>query len=381
MARKETRYGEAGQYVRRKIKNPLTGDYVAVYGRTVTEREEKIRTLEAAWARELEQGESPYFHQYAAAWYGRVSPDMTPQRREVIAREINNNICPVIGEKRLCELTADDVMDVLAARTARSRSARERTLQTLRRICKAAVRAGKLLRDPTDGVTPGGVRPNPPTALSQTQEAALLAAVQGLTIEPVVRLVLYTGLRREEALGLTWQDVHLEGPAPHIDVRRALRWPKNNQPEISEFLKSDAAWRTIPIPPPLRLTLEAARKAAQNAPGSRTVISTPDGRPWTYQTFRRAWGGIEARTAREGRPLGSTVPKHPAVKITLDFAVAPHKLRRTYITRLILGGMDLRRVQYLAGHETADVTLQIYTALMGHQPEDLIDDVSAIFTA
>ena len=87
----------------------------------------------------------------------------------------------------------------------------------------------------------------------------------------------------------------------------------------------------------------------------------------------------ELRTVEVERKIGETVPRHPGVVISLDFDVKPHMLRRTYITRLILGGVDLKRVQYLAGHETPDITLQIYTELMGHQPEDLIDDVSAVF--
>ena len=76
---------------------------------------------------------------------------------------------------------------------------------------------------------------------------------------------------------------------------------------------------------------------------------------------------------------GDPVFRHPGVVISLDFPVTPHQLRHTYITRLILGGVDVKRVQYLAGHETADVTLDIYTSIMGHRPEELIDDVSQIF--
>ena len=62
----------------------------------------------------------------------------------------------------------------------------------------------------------------------------------------------------------------------------------------------------------------------------------------------------------------------------MDFSVSPHILRHTYITRLILGGMDLKRVQYLAGHSSAKITLDIYTTVMGHEPEDLIADVQGI---
>ena len=59
--------------------------------------------------------------------------------------------------------------------------------------------------------------------------------------------------------------------------------------------------------------------------------------------------------------------------------MTPHILRHTYITRLILGGVDLKRVQYLAGHDDPQVTLKIYTSIMGHQPEDLIGSVLSVF--
>ena len=54
-------------------------------------------------------------------------------------------------------------------------------------------------------------------------------------------------------------------------------------------------------------------------------------------------------------------------------------LRRTYITRLVLARVPLKRVQYLAGHSDPAITLQIYTDLLEHTPEDLIDDVRSTF--
>ena len=400
MPRKETRYGP-NNYVRRKIKNPLTGEYVAVYGKTVQEREDKVAALQASWARELEDLDSPYFYQYAAEWYARMVPGMTQAHAAALAREINNNICPVIGSKRLKDISSDDCLDVLAARRGLSRSAQEKTLQAMRRILRAAVDAGKLPRDPTAALKPSGKPSARRQALTRPQQETLLQAVQGRPVELFVRLALYTGLRREEITGLAWKDVHLDPPA-HIDVRQACRWINNNRPEISPVLKSAAAFRTVPVPPPLLPYLRSARAAAtpegaQEPPGGRTVLATASGDPWTHQTFRRAWSVVEARTARFARRrykdpatgewkqetaflgLGETVPKHPGVNITIDFPVTPHILRHTYITELVLGGVNVKRVQYLAGHETADVTMDIYAHYMGHRPEDLAADVGAVF--
>lgn len=41
--------------------------------------------------------------------------------------------------------------------------------------------------------------------------------------------------------------------------------------------------------------------------------------------------------------------------------VNPHALRHTYITRLFEAGLDIKEIQYLAGHSTIDMTLRVYT--------------------
>ena len=46
---------------------------------------------------------------------------------------------------------------------------------------------------------------------------------------------------------------------------------------------------------------------------------------------------------------------------TLDFHVHPHQLRHTYITRLFESGLDIKEIQYLAGHATVNMTLRVYT--------------------
>ena len=391
------------KYKRRKVRHPVTGEYRDVYGKTWAEVREKCDALENAWAREAELAESAFFWQYAAAWYARVSPDMSAARRRDVAREINNNLCPVIGEKKLAELTSDDVLDVLAARTARSSSARKSTLQILNRILDAAEDAGKIPRNPARRISAGGERTKKKKALTAAQQQTLLEAVGGHRIRLFVLTCLYTGLRREEACGLLWRDVELDGAVPHITVQRACRWPDGTRPVVEAYVKSDAGFREIPLPEILAAELRRARAELGDLTPEqlrpRHVIGNPDGTPWTLKSFQNAWRIIEARSTgtvirkrkdpatgqmvkvEVEKRLGDTVPRHPGVRITIDFEVTPHTLRRTYVTRLILGGMDLRRVQYLAGHADPDVTLAIYTDLQDHRPEDLIGDVREIFDA
>lgn len=395
---KEARYGKY-KYYRSKIRSP-SGEVVQIYGRTKAERDQKVEAQKAAWAAEAETAASPFVWEYVAQWYVTASAAMSEQRRADVAREINDNILPVIGQKKLAEVTSDDLKAVMAGRAKLAKATQEKTRQILRRIFADAEEAGKVPRDPARRLKTAGGRPAAKVdALTEAQQKTLLETVQGLPVRLFCYLGLYAGLRREEICALRWDCVDLDGKAPSIRVRRACRWVRNNKPEISDILKSSAAWRTVPIPAVLVSELRAVREALtpeQRADRARCVVVNSKGEPWTYATLQSAWDSVEARstgevkrrrkdpktgemvTIVETKKLGDRIHRHAAT-VTIDFPVTPHVLRHTYITRLILGGVDLKRVQYLAGHASAKITLDIYTSLMGHQPEDLIEEIEGIF--
>ena len=52
---------------------------------------------------------------------------------------------------------------------------------------------------------------------------------------------------------------------------------------------------------------------------------------------------------------------------TVDFDVHPHLLRHTCITRWFESGLDIKEVQYLAGHADPSITLGIYTHYMAQE--------------
>ena len=61
------------------------------------------------------------------------------------------------------------------------------------------------------------------------------------------------------------------------------------------------------------------------------------------------------------------------------FDIILYVLRHTYITNLLLAGVDIKTVQYLAGHERAKITLDIYDHLTYNRPEKILEKVNAAF--
>ena len=375
-------------YLKKKVKDER-GIWIPVYAKTPEELEAKVAARLAQIEAAKALAANPYVYQVAADWYATTT-QRSFKRREDYRNAINRHICPVIGQMHISEVTTADVASVMAAADGYSRSLQDKIASTLRQVFAYAEDQGYISSGPCGKLKAGGKKPAEKSALTPAEQATLLRVVSGQQIEGFVRLGLFAGLRREEILGLMWDCVVLDGPAPHVKVRRALRW-EHNRPIVSDALKSYAARRDVPIPPQLSNWLRE-RQAA-----SGYVICTKAGQPWSEASFKSAWGYIKRRqtgTASRQRldpktgklckvqvekKLGDKVP-NSAVTIEIDFPVTPHILRHTYATSLLMAGTNIKVVQHLLGHEKVDTTLNIYTHLMERSAEANIGAVCTAFS-
>ena len=201
---------------------------------------------------------------------------------------------------------------------------------------------------------------------------------------------LYAGLRREEILALQWDSVYLDTDTPYLTVRRAWH-TEHNRPVILNELKTNAAARNIPLPDCLA---ECLREAKSNST-SEYVIANSDDEPLSYTQFKRLWQYVTTRTIKERSyykyengvrikhtvtpTLGGTAAHNPHVTYSLNFEVTPHQLRHTYITNLIHSSVDPKTVQYLAGHESSQITMDIYAKVKYNRPDQMVKAMSSAF--
>lgn len=379
-----------GRY-RKRIKD-ADGKYVALYGTTPEELTAKIQEAE----RQIEEAnynrEHPTLEAYADKWLAMHAPSVREGTLADYRYIVNHYIKATLGSKRLSEITQDDVKLALLAASDKSESVHRKTVMLFKQIFDSAVDNGDLTASPCRKLGRGGKAAKEKHALTDEQVQVLLDAVRPATTDAYVFCMvgLYTGCRREEIMALEWDNVILDGDAPHVRVRKALRWVKN-RPVVSDELKSKAARRDIPLPPQLVSCL-AEHKAKSN---SRYVFAGVDGGPKTESQFAHMWRTVVTRQVKphtytkylkNGEKVTVTISPKKGEKAkcrkycyTIDFDVSPHILRHTYITNLLLAGVDVKTVQYLAGHEHAKITLDIYSHLTYNKPEDIIDKVNSAF--
>ena len=156
-------------------------------------------------------------------------------------------------------------------------------------------------------------------------------------------------LRREELLGLCWADYK----AGAITVRHSVKRGKI----LSTELKTPSAYRTIPLPEETIRDLNEKEKTKPKVVNLTTpdlIFPDKDGKPIEPLVLTRYFTRLCNRCK---------------IKATL------HDLRHTYATNLALANVHPSRAQYLLGHSTPQMTLQVYTHIKGDNMEGIAEIV------
>lgn len=320
---------------------------------------------------------------YIQLWYPSRTAGLKEKTISVSYDYPMTKITPHIGNMLMREVKPLHIDVIMAAIAGMSSSINHKVLVLLKQIFSSAAENDVIAKNPCldkGGARrrAGGKKPKKVPPLTRQQQKELAAAVKGTRVELFVLLCMYAGLRREEALGLLWPNVHLDDAMPYLEVRHTTTFDKSGRPVHSEDLKSEAAYRTIPIP--LQLA-EALRRRKGDTGGMFVVPAVNTSLAMSLTAFHRMWQGISgyrkevAKRGEDGKPVkgmdGVTVKVKKQYPGCVGFHVTPRLLRHTYITELCLSGLDIKKIQYLAGHESAKVTLDIYADVVNNRPSEI----------
>lgn len=159
---------------------------------------------------------------------------------------------------------------------------------TLRQALKAAVAWRRLSWNPAAEVTMPQVLPSPMHPWTAEELRAFLAAAEGDRFYPIFVLLVSTGMRRGEVLGLRWADVDLD--AGRLAVRhtvgrvggKVLAGSRRRRSRTGPSLSTQTPWQSC---------------AATGSPSSKS------GSPGVAGTATRTWSSHERTERRSTRSM------------------------------------------------------------------------------
>jgi site-specific recombinase XerD len=236
-------------------------------------------------------------------------------------RSTVNKLLPNFGKMPLREITPQAIKAYLDSRTDITKTTMNRYRATISMIFQEAIRNGKAEINPARLVRLHREANTRLRFITYEEEEEIRAVIQKRCAvhEPEFTLALETGMRRGELYGLEWDRVHLE--------RRqlVLLETKNGTSRVVILTKAAVD------------ALEALMK--RRSKETHKVCLTRYGEPMISP---RAWFELV---------MDEAIANNRSLK-----NVTWHVFRHTYISRLVMAGVDIRTVQELAGHKDIKMT-------------------------
>lgn len=270
-------------------------------------------------------------------------PGLKPTTRNNYQNYINRYIIPFLGGYRMNEINVKHVQMFMNQMAEGKKYGLEQNLceKTITRVCGLCSRIFRIAVEmkAVDDIpfksallVNNGKESGHHQALPDEELLRIKTAIPALP-KPVQRLymglLVYTGMRREEILGLRWEDINLE--QRYATVARAVTYPDNNQPHI-DTPKSKTSYRTVLLAQPLCNILKDNRQ-------SRGFIFGNEA-PLCYVTYQRLRRGC----FKELNIVGYN----------------NHDFRATFGTQLKENGLTSAQVADLMGHADTRMVETVY---------------------
>ena len=303
-----------------------------------------------------------YFSQYAP----NCLKEITAYTYEGSYRK---NIKPVFGNTRLKDLTTARITEFLLelGKTKKPQTVRKNKI-ILHSILEYAVSQKVIAENPCIGTIwkrdveiDSSERNN---YLSATDAKRLMELVAPYsTFNTIIKLLLLTGLRSGEALGLTWDKIDFENKTIFVDKTLTyvtghyfLSTPKTPM-SIRKIVIDDATVQML-----------QEHKAEQDK--QKKVI----GSAWLEPeaVFTSATGHFYDRSLLNTQ-FRRFMSQHPELhRVTI------HGLRHTHASLLILAGENLDAISKHLGHASADITSRVYAHLMSEVQVRITQTISGV---
>lgn len=327
----------------------------AIYDRDPARLYEKVQ--------QIGQAPTPTFEEIADAWEEAHVAGLNRGTRATYKAPLQA-LRDELGDLPITSITAAEINRILLAEKAHGYSYKHAATKKslLKQILDYAVVQGALPYNPASSVNvPRGLK----KGRVEAPEESYLKTIKDNLDKPFgqfVAVLLYTGMRTEEAAALRWGDIDENAIRVHAAV------DLHGTPKLKET-KTAAGVRDIPLLPQLAPFLQRPRGAKDT-----DYIFNLGGKLLTRGQITSRWinwckaaGLAEQKTFTNRHRAGKECTRTEWRPL-----ISPHQLRHNYATILFEQNVDVLTAKDIMGHKDISTTQNIYTSLrQKHRGEEV----------
>ena len=311
----------------------IDGKTKSFYGKTIAEVNRKIIEYEKT----QENGRA--FSVVADEWLTQYLENVPYTTFQKSGKASYNYALECFGERNIKDITAYDISVYLKILAERGRF--QKTVatykSTLNQIFNYALMTGEININPCNNV------PLPKNLQKKKREIPTTETIKVVDTfhsgkDFFAYFLLYSGLRKSEALALSYEDIDRENKRIKVDKRLVY---DSNTPILTNGTKTESGTRDV-------ILLD---RLAEYLPDKKSGI-----------IFANDKG--EYMTAKQVRCMWNSMQKRHNIKLTA------HQLRHAYATMLFEAGIDVKDAQELMGHSDINLTRQIYTHIRSERKDE-----------
>ena len=320
-------------------------------------------------AREIERTRTPFSSFVLNDWFP-ICIDNGEHKPKTISfyNDTIKNITAYFGQNPLQQITAIDIQKfIIYLRTEKSFAPQtvHHHYRTLNMIFAYAQKQEIILKNPMDKVDPPKLAKKQIDAFSPEAAKVFFSALNEcpLDFRCMLHLMITTGIRRGECIGLKWRDI--DETRSLVKIERNVTYTAKSGITVSTP-KTSASLRTIPL---MNSTLKLlnALKAQRMAEHPNTILDDSFIFPGENSIF----------APRDPTAVTHRVKHFMKVNGLPD--MSPHDLRHSCATLLLSSGADVKSVQEILGHTNASTTLNFYVKADINQMQAASGKMAAVF--
>ena len=321
-------------------------------------------------------GENMRFNQLCEIYFNEYAPNKLKRvTAEHYKSNVKNHIAPVFGNKKLKDIETSDVSNFLTGLDCKPLTANKIKI-VFHSIMKYAVSQKYIAENPCSGAIwkestqkeYGEIE----NVLNLQQAQKLMELLDEYSIfNTIIKLLLLTGMRSGECLGLRWTSIDFENKTIFID--KTLSYADNQW--FLSTPKTVRSTRTIAID---NNAIAILKKHRDEQNKQKEIV----GAAWQHPelVFTSCTGHWYDRSLLNSQ-FRRFVKNH-AEELELNHNITIHGLRHTNAALLLYAGEDIENISAHLGHASSDITSRVYAHMYAEVKVRMAKTVSnALFNA